>query len=736
VNYPVAQVVVDVRIRDVDRVFDYAVPLAFADILKPGHRVLVPFGRRYVEGYVVRYPTTSSLTELKPIAKLLDKQPLLSSERVELARWMSERYLCLMAQAFQCWLPPGTALRSSTRAKARQENVYSLAPSAGDSQSVLEALRRAPRQTEAYQWLVAHGGTATAADAAAEGISPAALAALVDKGFVQRTSRAVKRDIWGERTWRKEDHALSPAQSKVVNRVDQALNVGRGQFLLFGVTGSGKTLVYLHCIASALKQGKSAIVLVPEISLTPQAVSAFKGWFGDQVAVLHSRLSVSERAEQWQAVAEGQARVILGARSAVFAPVSNLGLIVIDEEQESAYKQEEAPRYHAREVAKARVEREGGLLLLGSATPSLESFHAALNGEYELLRLPSRVENKPLPRVTVVDMREELRAGNRTMFSRELQMALHTCLARQEQALLFLNRRGYASFVLCRECGATLKCDNCEVSLTFHEPQTLTCHYCASTRRLVPRCPNCGSSYLRPFGAGTQRVELEVRRLFPHARVLRMDVDTTSRKGAHEAIWKAFSSGQADILVGTQMIAKGLHFPGVTLVGVMSADTSLHFPDFRAAERTFQLLTQVAGRAGRGDEPGRVIIQTYSPEHYSIRAAQSHDYETFFAKETAYRRRVAYPPFTSLARILITSEDDEQAISDAKAIARECMAHKNVKVIGPAPAPLSRLKNRFRWHILLKGAQSHVLEAGRCAVEASIDSQSHIVVDVDPFSLL
>ncbi|MGI6082588.1 MAG: DEAD/DEAH box helicase, partial [Limnochordia bacterium] len=364
-NDPVAQVVVDVRIRDVDRVFDYAVPPALADTLRPGHRVLVPFGSRHVEGYVVRYPTTSSLTELKPIARLLDEKPLLSPERVGLAQWMSERYLCLMAQAFQCWLPPGTALRSSTRAKARRQNVYSLTPSVGDVQSVLDALRRAPRQTEAYQWLVAHGGTATAKEVAAEGVSPAALTALVDKGFVQRMSRPVKRDIWGERTWHKENHPLSPGQSKVIARLNEALTVGQGRFLLFGVTGSGKTLVYLHCISSALEQGKSAIVLVPEISLTPQAVSAFKGWFGDQVAVLHSRLSVSERAEQWQDAAEGQARVILGARSAVFAPVSNLGLIVIDEEQESAYKQEEAPRYHAREVAKARVQSEGGLLLLG-----------------------------------------------------------------------------------------------------------------------------------------------------------------------------------------------------------------------------------------------------------------------------------------------------------------------------------------------------------------------------------
>ncbi len=731
----VAQVVVDVRIRDVDRLFDYAVPVEFVSTLKPGHRVLVPFGGRHVEGYVVRYPATSTIPDLKPIAKLLDEKPLLSAARMRLAEWMSQRYLCVLAQALQCWLPPGTALRSSTRATVLRQNVYGLTPLADDARGVVEALARAPRQTEAYQWLAARGGTATAKEVAGAGLSPSALSALVDKGFVRRTGRLVQRDIWAGRTWRKQDHPLSPGQAKALTRLNEALAVGSGQFVLFGVTGSGKTLVYLHSIAAALEQRKSAIVLVPEISLTPQAIAAFKGWFGDRVAVLHSRLSISERAEQWHAAADGRAQVVLGARSAVFAPVSNLGLIVIDEEQEGAYKQEEGPRYHARDVAQARVEHEGGLLILGSATPSLESFSAALSGEYELLRLPHRVENKPLPQVSIVDMREELLAGNRTMFSRELQMELHACLARHEQALLFLNRRGYASFVLCRECGATVKCDHCEVSLTFHEPQTLTCHYCGSTRRLMPQCPNCSSPYLRPFGAGTQRVEQEVCRLFPNARTLRMDVDTTSRKGAHEAIWRAFSRGQADVLVGTQMIAKGLHFPGVTLVGVMSADTSLHFPDFRAAERTFQLLTQVAGRAGRGSEPGRVVIQTYSPEHYSIRAAQTHDYETFFAQELAYRRRVAYPPLTSLVRILITSEDEQDAIREAALISRVC-ASEGIEVIGPAPAPLSRLKNRFRWHILLKGAQPLVLEAARCAVKESRNAQSHIVVDVDPFSLL
>jgi primosomal protein N' (replication factor Y) len=731
----VAQVIVDVRVRGLNRVFDYSVPPDLAERLELGHRVLVPFGHRDVEGYVLRYPATSAVTELKPIRKLLDQKPLLTPVRLRLAEWLSEQYLCLLVQALQCWLPPGASLRASTRAVPLYEDVYRLDPALVDLQEATSLLSRAPRQLEAFRFLLAQDGSVTRHATREAGISPNAMNALVSKGLVERVRVRESRDPWRGRSWEKREHRLTAAQSAVAARLDQALMQGKGQFLLFGVTGSGKTHVYLSAISTALKLGKSAIVLVPEISLTPQAVSIYKGWFGDRVAVLHSRLSTSERADQWRAAARGDVQVVLGARSAVFAPLANLGIIVIDEEQEGAYKQEETPRYHAREVALARVQQEGGVLLLGSATPSLETFAAASRGELELLRLPHRVHSRPLPVVSIVDMREELLAGNRLMFSRRLQMEMHACLAKQEQAILFLNRRGYASFVLCRECGVTMKCNHCDVTLTYHEPARLTCHYCGLVKKLPPCCPGCGSQYLRPFGAGTQRVEQEVRRLFPRARVLRMDVDTTSRKGAHEALWKAFVKGEADILVGTQMVAKGLDFPGVTLVGVISADTSLHFPDFRAAERTFQLLTQVAGRAGRGSELGRVVVQTYTPDHYGIVAAEQHDYEAFSAQEIGFRRRAQYPPFTSLVRLLVTSDQENDAADTARLLARTCTC-SGVTVVGPAPAPLSRLKDRFRWHILLKGEKANVLAVARNALATVPDGSSHVVADVDPLSLL
>lgn len=729
-----AQVAVDIRVRQVDRVFDYAVPPALADKLKPGHRVLVPFGHRFVEGYVVRYPVASEQEQLKPIKELLDAEPLITASGLQLAGWLRERYLCYLSQSLQCWLPPGTSMRSSSKAAPLYKNVYQLKEGLTAEQIAVE-LARAPKQKEAALCLLSRGGTLSGKEAGGLGIKPAVLEALVARGLADCRRLLVKRDPWRGRLWEKSQWQLTPAQQAVAARLVSAVRSGRGEFLLKGVTGSGKTVIYLETIAAALEAGKSAIVLVPEISLTPQAVHAFKSRFGDQVAVLHSRLSTSERADQWRAAYEGEVRVVLGARSAVFAPLSDLGLIVIDEEHESAYKQEEAPRYHAREVALERVRRCGGVLLLGSATPSLESYRKVQEGALELLELPERVDGKPLPKVELVDMREELMAGNRTMFSRELYAALHDCLVRGEQAILFLNRRGFATFLLCRQCGHSIGCDHCQVTMTFHQPDRLICHYCHAEKKVPGACPSCQSNMLRPFGAGTQKVEAETRRLFPRARIMRMDMDTTSRKGAHEQIWQAFRNGEADILIGTQMVAKGLHFPGVTLVGVLCADVSLHLPDFRAAERTFQLLTQVAGRAGRGSESGRVLVQTYIPEHYSIQAAQAHDYDGFARQELFYRQKAGYPPFTSLLRVIVSALEEAEAAGLAKELARYCYC-PGVKVVGPAPAPLSRLKDHYRWHILLKGEAELLAATARNALSQVHAGSVQVGVDVDPLSLL
>lgn len=730
---PVAKVIVDIQVRHVDRVFDYTVPQHLVECIRPGHRVLVPFGHRRVEGFVVAYPAHSDLPNLKSVHKLLDDEPLLTPVALHLSHWMTEKYLCLLAQSLQCWLPAGVSLRRSQRAVEKTECWYHI-DATKDQASLFAELYRAPMQRAALELILKEGGKLSASQARQAKLQ-AACQALVKRGIATSKQISVRRDLYPNHTFPRIAHPLTSHQRTAVNSIKSAVKQGAGRFLLHGVTGSGKTLVYLEAIAAACQLGKSAIVLVPEISLTPQAVAAFKGWFGDKVAVLHSRLSTSERADQWYAARRGEVQVVLGARSAVFAPLSNLGLIIVDEEQETAYKQEENPRYHAREIAEARANHEGAVLLLGSATPSLESYQRMLQGELTLLSLPERVDNRPLPEVTVVDMREELLAGNRSMFSQVLQQELHNCLAQKQQAILFLNRRGFASFVLCRACGATLGCNHCQVTLTYHEPDRLECHYCGE-RKIVPqRCPVCDSPYLRPFGAGTQRVQREVEMRFPQARVIRMDMDTTTRKGMHEKIWRTFNEGGADVLVGTQMVAKGLHFPGVTLVGVVCADTSLHFPDFRAAERTFQLLTQVAGRAGRGEESGKVIVQTYAPEHYSLQSASTHDYEGFAHQELAFRKKANYPPFAHLARVLITTDNEEEASSICGKLALICRS-PNIEVIGPAPAPLSRLKDRFRWHILLKGEEIEVNSAAKKVLQMNQISGSQVIVDINPMSLL
>ena len=476
-------------------------------------------------------------------------------------------------------------------------------------------------------------------------------------------------------------------------------------YLLHGVTGSGKTEVYLQTIEEVLNLNRQAMMLVPEIALTPQMVLRFKRRFGDEVAVLHSGLSKGERYDEWQKIRDGKARVSVGARSSVFAPFKNLGMIIIDEEHESSYKQEDYPRYHARDIAQWRSEYHQCPLILGSATPSLESFARAEKGVYELLSLPNRVNQQALPEVEIVDMREELNSGNRSMFSNQLRDAIQQRLDNQEQIVLFLNRRGYASFMLCRDCGHVPQCPNCDISLTYHKStDQLKCHYCGHQEVPPNQCPNCESEHIRQMGTGTQRVEELLQEAFQEARIIRMDVDTTSRKGAHEKLLNDFGSGKGDILLGTQMIAKGLDFPNITLVGVLNADTMLNLPDFRASERTYQLLTQVAGRAGRHEKEGQVLIQTYNPDHYAIKDVQENDYTAFFQKEMNYRKIGKYPPYFFLINFTIAHKEMKKVMEASKHIHKILLQHLTDKalVLGPSPAALSRINNEYRFQILVK----------------------------------
>lgn len=600
------------------------------------------------------------------------------------------------------------------------------------------------------------------------GGSAASVKALADKGLLRIQEVQEDRDPYAGRNFvRTQPLPLTERQQSAYARIAEAVEEGEARtMLLQGVTGSGKTEVYLQAIERCLGGGKQAIVLVPEIALTPQMVERFKGRFGDAVAVLHSRLSTGERYDEWRKIREKRAKVAIGARSAVFAPFERIGLIVIDEEHETSYKQEESPKYHARDVAVRRAAQHGAVVVLGSATPSLETFAAAgfgapaADGEpwrAELIPLPDRVGGRPMPAVEVVDMREELKSGNRSMFSRRLHEALAERLERGEQVVLLLNRRGYSTFVMCRSCGYTAGCPHCDISLTFHQKsRMLRCHYCGHAERTPETCPSCASEHIRYFGTGTQKVEEELAKLFPGIRVIRMDVDTTSEKGSHEKLLTAFGQRKADVLLGTQMVAKGLDFPYVTLVGVIAADTSLHLPDFRSAEKTFQLLTQVAGRAGRHELPGEVVVQTYSPEHYSVQTAKRHDYESFVREELRQRRMLSYPPFCRLVLITLSHEELPLLVSTGERFAEELRkaaagegllapleagAERALELLGPVASPIPRLKDRYRFQCMIKyrgriDAAALVRKAMAPFTEGASSGGVQFSVDVDPQVIL
>jgi primosomal protein N' (replication factor Y) len=609
-----------------------------------------------------------------------------------------------------------------------------------------------------------------------QGVSASTVKGLADKGYLSIREIEVSRDPYAQRTFpRTQPLKLTPEQEVVFASISQAVHeLQHRVFLLHGVTGSGKTEVYLQSIQTCLDQGREAIVLVPEISLTPQMVERFKGRFGNQVAVLHSRLSQGERFDEWRKIMLRQVSVVIGARSAVFAPFTKIGLIIIDEEHESSYKQEESPKYHARDVSIARASQHGAVVVLGSATPSLESMYGTLPGavqigrsgaaegsslrgsgkllepqvHFELLTMRERVEGRPLPKVHIVDMREELSEGNRSMFSRSLHKAIEDRLHRKEQIVLLLNRRGYATFVMCRSCGYVAGCPHCDISLTYHQSaRTLRCHYCGYTEREATVCPSCSSEHIRHFGTGTQRVEEELGKLFPGIRVIRMDVDTTTEKGSHEKWLTLFRNQQADVLLGTQMVAKGLDFPMVTLVGALAADTVLNLPDFRAAERTFQLLTQVGGRAGRHDLPGEVFIQTYTPEHYSIISASKHDYTSFMDKEMDFRKFHDYPPFHRLILITLSHEQipilmrASETLADKLKELAQSLAPVPIEILGPVASPISRIKDRYRFQCMVKyRGEASIAGLVRQAAATLSDVEKQfkltISIDVDPQVLM
>lgn len=747
----IAHVVVDIPSRAIDAPFDYLIPAELSGV-GVGSCVLVPFGNRPVVGYVISTDDTSAHERLLPITALLGG-PYFTAEGAGTAQWIASEYACPLSDAVRLFAPPGgtpKVRRAQHHDEGRPGEWQLVGPKtrAVDDRWVLLGPAGAdfePRAGAHMQRAIMDAvreGPVRAVELSAElGAISSPLRRLAEEGAVRIEARRRYRDAHVNERPLKRPEVLTDGQRTALRAIEEALAKRAGDVILLdGVTGSGKTEVYLQAIERVLELGRSACVLVPEISLTPQTVGRFRARFGGDVAVLHSRLSAGERFDQWELVREGEARIVVGARSALFAPMTDLGLIVIDEEHEPSYKQGSAPRYHARDVAAHMAALSGATLVLGSASPSMEARARCDSGEWARVVLPERATGGVLPAVSVVDLTMEFASGHRSMFSRELTGALDEVLRERRKAVLFLNRRGFASFLLCRECGFVPECDACSTSLTYHDVgQRLQCHHCGSTRPVPPTCPSCGSPYLRQFGAGTQRVETELKLLFPDLPVVRMDADTTKGRGGHEAALARFEAHESCVLLGTQMIAKGLDYPEVTLVGVIAADTSLWLPDFRAGERTYQLLEQVAGRAGRGETPGRVIFQTYAPDHPAIRAAAVHDPTIFYVQEDRERKAAGLPPHGRLANVLVWGRERDVVAAHAGLIGDGLSAAgADLEVLGPSPAPLEKLKGMWRWHLLVKGALdapiSHVLS--KVLKEAPRTDGVSVAVDVDPVSLL
>lgn len=682
----------------VDKIFLYSIPQKFLDVIEIGLRVKVPFGigNKQVDGFVIELyeENLNENTKIKEILEVCDSYSLLRPLDIKLVEFMRINYLCTYLEAIKTIIPPGifNGMKSKTNrviyVSKELEGKYNKEPYINIYCIVKENNGKLNRNELNKKF----------------GLSLSSMNTLIKLGFLADEKVIINRyDIRDYEQY--SPKVLNEEQQNAINTIH---NFPGNNYLIHGITGSGKTEIYMSLVSEALSKNMDSIILVPEISLTPQMVERFKGRFGKDIAIFHSKLSEGERFDEWLRVKNGLVKVAIGARSAVFLPFNNLSLIVIDEEHENSYKSDGDPKYLASEIAQYRCELENAKLILGSATPSVETYYKALDGKLKLITLNKRADTAVLPSMELVDMRQELLLQNKSIFSKRLYEEIETALQNNEQIILFLNRRGYSTFVSCRQCGFVFKCNKCDIALTYHqEDNSLTCHYCGMKRRATNTCPKCKSNYVKFFGIGTEKIEREVRKYFPKARTLRMDFDTTRKKNAYEDIYTSFKKGEADILIGTQMIAKGLDFKDVTVVGVLAADLSLNVPDFRSAERTFQLITQVAGRAGRGEKPGRVIVQTYSPDNYSIVHSINSDYISFFKEEISIRKDMSYPPYSKIYLINMTSKKEELLIKNIQNIGvllkNMLIEHDTIEILGPCPCSISKINDFYRWQIILKG---------------------------------
>ena len=712
----IAEVIINRGAKKLNRTFDYNIPKELEELILVGSKVLVPFGNggKLAEAFVVGIKEKSTF-ELKNIAKLEEN---LTDKQITLAKWMEKRYFCNISDCIKLMLTPGT--RNKNKEKRIQDKTINCVYLKKDIEEIEFEIEtgkiKSEKQKRLLNFVKDNEGTTVPEIEMFADCARGIVNTLVKNGYLEIIEKKVERNpLLGRNCEKTSSLNLTEEQKNAYNSVEETINKNEyKQFLLYGVTGSGKTEVYLQLIEKVLKIGKNAIVLVPEISLTPQMLDRFISRFGkSDVAILHSKLSIGERHDEWERIREKKARIVIGARSAIFAPIENIGIIIIDEEHDSSYKSETNPRYNAKEIAKILAKENKAPLLLGSATPDINTFYNATNEDEEgdtkiqLLTLTKRANQSSLPKVEIIDLKQELANGNRSMLSMELYNSIEENISQKRQTILFLNRRGYSTFIMCRNCGYTVKCPNCNISMTYHSyEKKLKCHYCSYEENLVTICPECHSDKIRYFGTGTQKLEQEINKQFPNASTIRMDIDTVTKKNSHEEILNKFKNENIDILIGTQMVVKGHHFPNVTLVGVIAADSSLNIDDYRANERTFQILTQVAGRAGRENLSGKVIIQTYNPDNFSIICAQKQNYEMFYETEIALRKQLKYPPLCDIILISFNGLNEYNIKNISNEMYKKLLEKLNqeeFKIFRPMPSPIDKIQNRYRWRIIIKG---------------------------------
>ena len=747
----IAEVIINSNVSNLDRTFDYNIPFEMEDKVTIGSRVLVKLGniKKLEEAFVVNIKETSEF-RVRSIEKIEEKD-FIDSAKIEMAKWMARRYFCKLADCIKLMLPPGTGSKDvSKRVKEKTLKFVKILLDKDTLETMIENKEiKSEKHIRILKFLLENNDIYIWDLEQLTECSKSIIKTLEKYKYLEIYEKQVERNPFINKVVEKNvklnlNEEQQYAYKMVENAIDDYMN---SEFLLYGITGSGKTEVYLQLIEKVLNEGKSSIMLVPEISLTPQTVDRFIARFGEEkIAILHSKLSIGERYDQWYKIKNGTAKIIIGARSAIFAPVQDLGLIIIDEEHDGSYKSEMAPRYNVKDIARYLGKKYDVPIVYGSATPDMDTFYKAQKGDIELLKLTKRANNALLPKVEMVDLKQELINGNKSMISNKLYNAIKTNIENKKQTILFLNRRGYSTFVMCRDCGYTAKCVNCNITMTYHIKQNkLKCHYCGYETSSLTICPECNSKNIRYFGTGTQKLEAEINKIFPNASTIRMDVDTVTAKNSHENILNTFKNNNIDILIGTQMVVKGHHFPNVTLVGVIAADTNLNIDDYRASEKTFQILTQVAGRAGREGDEGNVIIQTYNPDNFSIQFAQKQDYDLFYELESKLRKQLKYPPFCDIISLGFTSENEEEikrVSNEVHTYLKDKIKNENIPIIlyKPVPAPIDRIKNRFRWRIIIKCKFGDniidILNDCKNIYFGKKNAQVSMVIDVNPNNML